>query len=261
LDSAPQIPGGGAPRRRRHLTPVVKAGLLLAFLLACVVVVYLTPLKDLLRHADRVTAELQKAGFASRGLYVLLVAALVGIGCPRLLLCPIGGFAFGFWEGLLWSQIGTLIGSYVFFLAVRWGGHSYVVHRHPRLAATAARFATGGLPFVLMARLIPIAGGVVNLVLGLMPLKHRHFLIGTAIGTIPEAVPATLLGIGVKHGSLQHSVLYITVAVLILLALWLLLGWLWRSSRSKMATGIRETLSAEQEDEDALEQERKKDRH
>jgi uncharacterized membrane protein YdjX (TVP38/TMEM64 family) len=58
--------------------------------------------------------------------------------------------------------------------------------------------------------------------LGLSPVKHRDFLIGTAIGLFPEAIPFTMIGKGAKQGSIDKTAIYIVAALIVLALLWLL---------------------------------------
>jgi uncharacterized membrane protein YdjX (TVP38/TMEM64 family) len=58
------------------------------------------------------------------------------------------------------------------------------------------------------------------LILGLAPIRHVDFLVGTAIGILPEAVPFTLVASGaVKLGGGEH-IGYIIGATVLLLAVW-----------------------------------------
>ena len=79
----------------------------------------------------------------------------------------------------------------------------------------------GGIPAVILVRQMPVHGMVLNLILGLSPVRQRDFLIGTAIGLFPEAIPFTLIGKGAKQGSIGKSMIYIIVALLVLVILWL----------------------------------------
>ena len=54
-------------------------------------------------------------------------------------------------------------------------------------------------------RQLPISGLITNLLLGLAPIRHLDFLVGTAIGLLPEAIPFTLVASGaVKLGGGEH---------------------------------------------------------
>jgi uncharacterized membrane protein YdjX (TVP38/TMEM64 family) len=235
-----------APGQRRDgviWPPVLKGMVLLAVLLVCLAAVYLTPLRQILQQLNEINAELRKLGLMGPLAFVLGVAFLVAIGCPRLLLCPIGGLAFGFWEGFLWSQAGTLLGFYATFLFVRWGGQEIVLKRYPKLDHLARVFEESGFTSVLMLRLMPVAGFFVNIILGLTRLRHRDYFLGTILGITPEAIPATLIGSGAAQYSLSLSAKYISVAILCLVSVWVFFGWYVRFSKSKTADTIRKNIS------------------
>jgi uncharacterized membrane protein YdjX (TVP38/TMEM64 family) len=232
-----------SPSKENHrdplLRPAFKALVLLLVLLACVVGVYLTPLRDDLGRIRELSAGIQRLGFWSPLAFVLVVAALVAAGCPRLLLCPIGGLAFGFVQGLLWSQIGSLIGSYGTFLFVRWGGQEWVQERYPQLARLSRALESTGFSTVLFLRLTPIAGFVVNLFLGLLRVKHKDFLLGTLVGTIPQAVPATLMGSSALGVSLLETSGSLSMGILGLIVAWVLCGTYARYSKTQAAQDVR----------------------
>lgn len=212
----------GSSLARVERVSLWRAGLLLAALLALLALAYLTPFRGLI-SADlpRWSADLRALGWPAPLLFVLGVACLVSVGVPRLLLCPLAGMAFGFWGGLLLSQTGTLIGYYALFLFVRWGGRGFVLRYRPQLARFTELIQRQGIPAVILARQLPLHGWLVNLVLSLTPIRHRHFLLGTAIGLLPEAVPCTLIGAGVLHGSVVQSAAFVVLAVIGLALVWI----------------------------------------
>jgi uncharacterized membrane protein YdjX (TVP38/TMEM64 family) len=78
-----------------------------------------------------------------------------------------------------------------------------------------------GVPAVILARQLPLPTFACNLLLGLLPVRHVHFLVGTTIGIVPEAVPCTLIGSGAVSGSFAHSAAAISAAVVALALVWL----------------------------------------
>jgi uncharacterized membrane protein YdjX (TVP38/TMEM64 family) len=186
---APQPPAGPPP------LPYGRGALLLfGLLLAAVVVVYFTPLQEHLRRVREVKDALHACGPMGRAVFALAVFALVALGTPRLLFCPIGGMAFGFAEGLAWTQLATLLGYYATFLFVRWGGRERVLRRHPGIAHAHEVLGVHPVLNLFLIRQLPISGLLVNLFMGVTRIRHRHFLIGTLLGLLPEAIPLTLVG-------------------------------------------------------------------
>jgi uncharacterized membrane protein YdjX (TVP38/TMEM64 family) len=190
-------------------------------LVVLLVVAYFSPLRGYLEKAPELCSKINRAGFMAPLIFTIAVCVLVSIGVPRLLLCPIGGMAFGFLPGLTYCIVGTLIAYYIIFLFVRWGGKDFILRHYPRFNRFAKVLERGGIPGVILARQMPVHGMVVNLVLGLSPVGHFDFLAGTLIGLIPEAVPCTLVGTGAMKGSLGKTSIYLIIAIVLLASLWL----------------------------------------
>ena len=199
----------------------VKPLIVFAALALALTVVMCTPLREYLGNLKNIKAQLRSLGYYAPVIYMACVFALVSIGVPRLLFCPIGGFAFGFIEGLLWTQLATLSGYYVTFLFVRWGGREYVLHHWTKLGRLQKIFDLPAIPAVIIVRQLPISGLITNLMLGLAPIRHIDFLVGTAIGLLPEAIPFTLVASGaVKLGGGEH-IGYVVAATVLLIAVWI----------------------------------------
>ena len=212
-------------------------------LAAGILLVCFSPLREHLRHIKEIKARLDGLGALGPAAYMAAVFVLISIGFPRLLFCPIGGMAFGFVKGLLWTQIPTVLGYYVVFLFVRWGGKDCVLRRWPRLGRPHRFFTTHEVPAIILIRQLPVSGLLVNVVLGVSPVRHSAFLAGTMIGLIPEAVPFTLVTSGaVKTGS-GESAAYVVGAVLILAVIWALLAIFVR--RSSLFLEISEEIQGD----------------
>jgi len=168
-------------------------------------------------------------GWAAPAIFVPSVALLVAVGVPRLLLCPIAGMAFGLFWGLVWTQAGTMLGYYATFLVVRAFGQDWVLQKWPRLKQFTRISRRNGIVTVLVIRQLPIAGFYVNYLLGLLPLSHRDFLVGTAVGILPEAIPATMVGSNALYISTNEGILYSVIVVAVFIVVWTVSGRLLRS--------------------------------
>jgi uncharacterized membrane protein YdjX (TVP38/TMEM64 family) len=221
------------------IRPFIKALVLFSVLLTGLLIVYLSPLKSYLGNLQEIKAELARMGMAASLLYTLGVSILVAFGFPRLFLCPVGGMAFGFFWGVVWSEIGTLMGSYTQFLFMRWGGRELTFRRKSTLKYLTQLLKRRGIPAIILIRQLPITGIFPNLFFALMRVKHLDFLVGTALGYLPETIPATLIGTGMMQNSFQKSFGYISAAIILLMLIWLLSGMYVRTARG------RETVSDE----------------
>ena len=239
--AAAQVPARqGLPGARQ----LVRAALLLVLLIALLAVGYFSPLREHLRNLRDVSNQIQRMGVWAPLAFTAAVAILVPAGVPRLPFCPIAGMAFGFVRGVLWSQLGTLIGYYLVFLFVRWGGRAFVLRHSARLRGLTDLFQHQGIPTVILARQFPIHGSIINLLLSLSPVNHRDFLIGTAIGLVPESIPVTLIGTGAVQASFARSAGIVTVAVVVLASVWIGFGFYLRGlqrTRRERAAAAAET--------------------
>jgi uncharacterized membrane protein YdjX (TVP38/TMEM64 family) len=225
--------------RRGLLRPL----LLAALLVGATVAVSLSPIRAWLQDLPRIRQSLASLGVWAYPVCVLAVALLVGCGVPRLLLCAIGAMVLGFWRGLLLTQLAALLGYYAIFAAVRWGGRDWVLHRWPNLRRWADALHDQGIMGVILIRQFPLHGTLTNLCLGLSAVKHRHFILGTAIGLLPEAIPIALVGAGLVKASLKDSAGYIAAAALAFAVIWIASGYALRAlRRSRSAAALSADL-------------------
>lgn len=220
----------------------------LAVVAAAFSLVYLTPARNYLENIQAVKGWLLSLGWVAPAAWMGIVFVLVAFGMPRLLFCPVGGLAFGFWYGLLWTQVATLAGYYALFLFVRWGGHDFVLRHWPQVGRLKEHVHGRSAALLVFAmRQLPISGLIINFLLALSPIRHRHFLLGTAFGILPEAVPFTLVASGVFKLTGKNTPLYIVSAVGLFL---LVCGSLWYFSRhSRLLAELRNQTKATNQDE------------
>ncbi len=203
---------------RRPWRKIVVLGIIAGVLLG---IVYLSPLREYLGRVRELSLSIRSFGLLAPVVLTLAIAVLVGLGFPRLPLCVLAGMALGFWWGLLWAQVGTLIGNYALFLAARRGAGDWAqryLARHNKLRSLIHQ---EGLSGVILARQLPLPGLFINLAFALVSIRHRDFLLGTAIGQLPEAVPCTLIGAGVIQNSFLKSAWVIALAVALAVLVWI----------------------------------------
>ncbi len=206
--------------------------LMLTVVAAAFALAYFTPARKYFGNIESVKGWLISLGWMGPAAWMAIVFPLVAAGVPRLLFCPIGGLAFGFWHGLLWTQVATLAGYYVLFLFVRWGGHDFVLRHWPRVGRLKEHFHGHSAALLVFAiRQLPVSGLIINFLMGLSPIRHRHFLLGTAFGILPEAIPFTLVTSGVVKLTSRNTPLYIATAVAVLLIVCVALWYFTRHSK------------------------------
>src|SRR5271166_2713857 len=121
--------------------------------------------------------------------------------------------ALGFWSGMLWAQLGTLVGNYVLFIVARSAGRDWAERFLIQRGKLQAFLRLRGTLGVILARQLPLPGLVINLACALLPIRHRDFLFGTIVGQLPQAIPCTLIGAGALQASFKKSIGLIGLAV------------------------------------------------
>lgn len=211
----------------------LKKTLILALILAVLLLLcYLSPFRHLFdSFREQLPNYIRDLGIWAVPAFTLGMAVLVTVGVPRLALCTVGGMVFGFWGGMIWGQVGTLLAYYVVFLFVRLGGYRSHIQALPQLARFSGLLRRGGVPAVILARQIPLHGLLINVMLGLSRIRHRDYLLGTLIGILPEAIPFTLVGTSLTQQSDWSKAGYLAGAVILVALVWLLLAWHLRRRR------------------------------
>ena len=219
IDPAPGF-GDPIPNEQKVQRSWVKLLILALVVGALLTVVYFSPLRRYLSEGKELGERVRSFGPLAPLVLAGTVAVLVAIGFPRLILCIVSGMALGFWSGLFWAQIGTLLGNFATFSVVRRFGREWADHWvRPRLGMLRA-FEERGATGVFLARQLPLPGLLVNLGCALLPIRAGDFLLGTILGQLPQAIPCTLIGAGVLQASFKKSIGLIGLAVVVAFAAW-----------------------------------------
>jgi len=207
--------------------------ILLAIAAAAFVLIYFTPVGEITRDIHKLRAFLAGDDFWAEATYAAIVTGLVAVGAPRLMFYVLGGLAFGFWQGLMLAQAGSLIGSYITFCAVRSGGRGWLKERfgNHRLVGKAFHVRSS-IKAVVLIRQLPLSSVMINSGLALSQVSARVFLIGSFIGYLPQGVIAVLIGSGVVDEKAMDGVGKLVAAGVVLLAGAFLL-WRWRKRGGK----------------------------
>ena len=208
-------------------------GLLLLLVVACSLLIYFTPLKELLRQDQQIKFWLASTGYAAPVVFTLATALLTAIGMPRLIFCSIAGLVFGFTWGFVWSHLGTLLGAYATFLFARWSGRTYVLQKFPKIRALSSPMEDRGWLSVLVIRQLPVSGLYNDILLGLSSVGHGEFWIGSALGFLPLGVTATLIGSGVVQADMSQLTQYFALAACLCFVLSVSLKWVISQKRSR----------------------------
>src|SRR4051812_26896177 len=117
--------------------PMVRAAVMILGLAAALAAVHFSPVRGLLQDTERLRRAIDGMGALAYPACLLASAVLIGCGFPRLVLCAVASMILGFTWGLVLTQGGALLGYYVVFCFIRWGGGAWIVQSRPRLRAIA----------------------------------------------------------------------------------------------------------------------------
>jgi uncharacterized membrane protein YdjX (TVP38/TMEM64 family) len=200
-------------------------------LLAAAMTMHLTPIRAYLADVAHLRTKLRSTSIWVYPATCAVVALLLACGAPRLPIHAAGGAIFRFRTGLVLTLVGAILGHYLVFAFIRWGGRDWVLRRWPNLRRWADAIHEHGVVGVLLARQLPAHAMLINLCLGLSYVKQRDFLIGTALGLLPEAIPATLIGAGLMKSSAKGSIGYLALGAAAFAVIWIAGGYTFRAMR------------------------------
>ena len=145
------------------------------------------------------------------GLALLLIAENLFPPIPSEVVLPLAGFLVGrgdlvFWQALLASTFGSVVGALILYALGRYGGRKLVL-RYGRflhvdedgLDRADGWFRRYGDWVVLFARVVPLARSVVSIPAGTMKMPAGRFTTLTALGSL--AWNSLLIGAGVILGA------------------------------------------------------------
>ena len=145
------------------------------------------------------------------GLALLLIAENLFPPIPSEVVLPLAGFLVGrgdlvFWQALLASTFGSVVGALILYALGRYGGRKLVL-RYGRflhvdedgLDRADGWFRRYGDWVVLFARVVPLARSVVSIPAGTMKMPAVRFTVLTGLGSL--AWNTLLIGAGVILGA------------------------------------------------------------
>ncbi len=138
--------------------------------------------------------------------YIALYIALSLLVGPLWWLQILGGYGFGIYFGVFWSQIAAVIAVYLtvalsHVLVGDWI-HDRLESRRARLAALDQRLGHNGLLVVMAIRLMHIMPfGLSNYAIGLTRIRPREAALGTLLGNIPAVSFYVAIGAGLHPWS------------------------------------------------------------
>lgn len=176
-----------------------------------------------------VDSTIRNHGVSGELLFVAVAVLLTALGLPRQLVAFLGGYAFGLIEGTLLALLGSVLSCIGAFYWARLLARGFVARRlGKRVGRLDAFLRTHPLSTTMAIRLLPVGHNLAtNLIAGVSSMAPLPFLLGSAIGYLPQTLVFALIGSGVE----TDPVLRTAAGVVLFLASGALGAWLYRRHR------------------------------
>jgi uncharacterized membrane protein YdjX (TVP38/TMEM64 family) len=167
--------------RRRAL---IKASLLVAFIIAAIYIVRSTALKELLTR-EALGNFLAAAGFWAPLAFMLVYMVGICIFVPGTLLTALGAAIFGAYWGFLYVWMGAMAGATAAFWIGRTLGREFAASLiGDRLRKYDDAIERNGFATVLYLRLVYFPFTAMNFGMGLTKVRFWDYFLGTGLGII-----------------------------------------------------------------------------
>ncbi len=161
---------------------IFKMVLLVVFIVAAIIVVTMTPVKNYLTK-DAITGFLDAMGVWKAPVFVGVYAAGVCLFVPGTLLTAVGAGIFGSLWGFVWVYLGALVGSSIAFVIGRTLGREFAANLiGDKLKKYDDAIERNGFATVLYLRLVYFPFTPMNFGMGLTKVRFIDYFAGTALG-------------------------------------------------------------------------------
>ena len=164
--------------------PLLKALVLLGFIIGAIVLVRFTPVKGYLTR-EALGQVLESAGYWAPLLFILVYIVGVCLFVPGTLLTTLGAAIFGAYWGFLYVWVGAMIGASAAFWIGRTLGREFAASLiGDKLKKYDEAIERNGFATVLYLRLIYFPFTPMNFGMGLTRVRFRDYVFGTGLGII-----------------------------------------------------------------------------
>ena len=172
------------PTGKLRKTAIVKAAILAVFVVAAILAVRFTPIKDFLTM-ESLGSLLQAAGWWAPLAFILIYAAGICLFIPGTLLTTLGAAIFGPYWGFLYVWVAAMLGATGAFLIGRYLGREFAASLiGDRLKKYDDAIERNGFATVLYLRLVYFPFTPMNFGMGLTKVRFRDYLWGTGLGIL-----------------------------------------------------------------------------
>jgi uncharacterized membrane protein YdjX (TVP38/TMEM64 family) len=169
---------------KSRMGAVIKALLLVVFIVAAIYVIRFTPAKEFFTQTT-LSNFLESAGVWAPVFFILVYAVGVCLFVPGTLLTALGAAIFGAYWGFLYVWIGAMAGSSAAFWIGRTLGREFAASMiGDRLRKYDDAVARNGFATVLYLRLVYFPFTPMNFGMGLTKVRFWDYFAGTGLGII-----------------------------------------------------------------------------
>lgn len=173
------LPAAGDRRKT-----LIKAAILILFVLSALAVVRFTPVRTYLTP-EKIGGLLEVAGPWGPAVFIVIYAAGICLFVPGTVLTAIGAALFGPYLGFVYVWLGAMAGAAASFLIGRYLGRDFVASfAGDRLRKYDDAIERNGFATVLYLRLVYFPFTVMNFGMGLTKVRFGDYLLGTALGIL-----------------------------------------------------------------------------
>lgn len=163
---------------------ILKALILLTFIVGAILLVRFTPVKQYL-NAEVLGGYLDSVGMWAPVIFILIYAAGICLFLPGTLLTGVGAAIFGAYVGFVVVWIGAMLGASVAFFIGRTLGREFAASLiGGRLKKYDDAIARNGFATVLYLRLVYFPFTPMNFGMGLTKVSFWDYFAGTGLGII-----------------------------------------------------------------------------
>ena len=163
---------------------LVKAGVLVLFIIAAIYIIRFTPIKNYLTP-EAMGRFLDDAGYWGPVIYMMIYAVGVCLFVPGTLLTGLGAAIFGAYWGFLFVWVGAMMGSAAAFFIGRTLGREFAASLiGDRLKKYDDAIERNGFATVLYLRLVYFPFTPMNFGMGLTKVHFWDYIFGTGLGII-----------------------------------------------------------------------------
>ena len=171
------------PNPRRNISgAIVKALILVAFIISAILVIRYTPVRDYLT-AEALGRFLETAGLWAPVVFMFLYAIGVSLFVPGTLLTGLGAAIFGPYWGFVYVWFGAMMGASLSFFIGRTLGRDFAAQLiGDRLKKYDDAIERNGFATVLYLRLVYFPFTPMNFGMGLTKVRFWDYFFGTGLG-------------------------------------------------------------------------------